>query len=414
MTVHNWLLKVGAKHALILLLLLRASRVVSVAATLQPLGDLPGGTFASWAGGVSADGSVVVSAGTPASGYGEAFRWTPGGGMVGLGVLPGGYFYSGAAGVSADGRVSAAPGVRTPITSRASQRHAQRRRAEVDAVAIGIETLLVDDPLLTVRDVYRMRPLTRVVFDRSLRTPPSARMLSTLESGPVVLVTGREAADTDRAARLRELGATVAAADRTVNGMLRVLADLGVQSLLLEGGPRLHGAFAEAGMIDEVEVYVAQGVVLPDGVPLASGLPLAGLADLDTPLAKGYEGGTDLSGGQWQRVALARALCAVRQGAGVVILDEPTAQLDVRGEAEIFERILAATRDCITILVSHRFSTVRHADRICVLEHGRVVELGTHQELMDLRGRYRTMFDLQAQRFGATADEEGTAYEQLA
>ena len=71
MTVHNWLLKVGAKHALILLLLLRASRVVSVAATLQPLGDLPGGSFASWAWGVSADGSVVVGAGTPASGYGE-------------------------------------------------------------------------------------------------------------------------------------------------------------------------------------------------------------------------------------------------------------------------------------------------------------------------------------------------------
>ena len=93
---------------------------------------------------------------------------------------------------------------------------------------------------------------------------------------------------------------------------------------------------------------------------------------LDTILAKGYDGGTDLSGGQWQRVALARALCAVRLGAGVVLLDEPTAQLDVRGEAEIFERILAATRQCTTILISHRFSTVRHADRICVLEHGRV------------------------------------------
>ena len=91
---------------------------------------------------------------------------------------------------------------------------------------------------------------------------------------------------------------------------------------------------------------------------------------LDTVLARGYEGGTDLSGGQWQRVALARALCAVRLGAGVVLLDEPTAQLDVRGEAEIFERILAATRHCTTILISHRFSTVRHADRICVLEHG--------------------------------------------
>ena len=72
----------------------------------------------------------------------------------------------------------------------------------------------------------------------------------------------------------------------------------------------------------------------------------------------------------------------MRLGAGVVLLDEPTAQLDVRGEAEIFDRILAATRDCTTILISHRFSTVRHADRICVLEGGRVVELGTHDELM--------------------------------
>ena len=129
--------------------------------------------------------------------------------------------------------------------------------------------------------------------------------------------------------------------------------------------------------------------------------------DLATTLAKGYPGGTDLSGGQWQRVALARALHAVRAGAGVVILDEPTAQLDVRGEAEIFERILRATRSCTTILVSHRFSTVRHADRICVLEHGRVVELGSHDELMALGGRYRTMFDLQAQRFALGEEEAG-------
>ena len=124
-----------------------------------------------------------------------------------------------------------------------------------------------------------------------------------------------------------------------------------------------------------------------------------GLAELDQPLARGYAGGTDLSGGQWQRIALARALCAVHQGAGLVILDEPTAQLDVRGEAAIFNRILAATRHCTTILVSHRFSTVRHADRICVLEAGHVVELGTHDELMALAGRYHTMFELQAARF---------------
>ena len=122
-------------------------------------------------------------------------------------------------------------------------------------------------------------------------------------------------------------------------------------------------------------------------------------------LARGYPGGTDLSGGQWQRVALARALCAVRQGAGVVLLDEPTAQLDVRGEAEIFDRILAATRHTTTILISHRFSTVRHADRICVLEHGKVVELGTHDELMAAGGRYRTMFELQASRFGDDSEE---------
>jgi ABC-type multidrug transport system fused ATPase/permease subunit len=140
----------------------------------------------------------------------------------------------------------------------------------------------------------------------------------------------------------------------------------------------------------------------------------AGLAGLDTVLARGYEGSTDLSGGQWQRVALARALCAVQLGAGVVLMDEPTAQLDVRGEAEIFDRVLAASRHCTTILISHRFSTVRHADRICVLEHGKVVELGTHDELMAQGGRYRTMFDLQARRFTATEDEEGKTYDVLA
>ena len=128
------------------------------------------------------------------------------------------------------------------------------------------------------------------------------------------------------------------------------------------------------------------------------------LASPDTVLSRAYERGTDLSGGQWQRVALARALCAVRLGAGVVILDEPTAQLDVRGEAEVFERILEATRGSTTILVSHRFSTVRRADRICVLEGGRVVELGSHDELMALGGRYRRLFELQAAHFDEEPD----------
>jgi ATP-binding cassette, subfamily B, bacterial len=132
-----------------------------------------------------------------------------------------------------------------------------------------------------------------------------------------------------------------------------------------------------------------------------------GLADFDTVLAKGYAGGTELSGGQWQRIALARAMAAVRLGAGLVLLDEPTAQLDVRGEAEIFERVLAATRSCTTILVSHRFSTVRHVDRIAVVEDGSIAELGSHDELMALRGRYWTMFSLQAQRFETGTPEEG-------
>ena len=163
--------------------------------------------------------------------------------------------------------------------------------------------------------------------------------------------------------------------------------------------------------------------VAPAGAPDAvvrAALAQAGAADLaglDAVLAKGYDGGIDLSGGQWQRVALARALAAThaaagRPGAGVILLDEPTAQLDVRGEAEIFDRILKATRGITTILVSHRFSTVRHADRICVVEGGRVVELGSHAELMALGGRYQTMFDLQAQRFdaedaGAAANHAG-------
>ncbi len=103
---------------------------------------------------------------------------------------------------------------------------------------------------------------------------------------------------------------------------------------------------------------------------------------------------------------MARALCAVSLGAGVVVLDEPTAQLDVRGETEIFERILQATRGRTTLLISHRFSTVRRADLICVLEHGRVAELGTHPELMALGGRYRHMFDLQASRFVAGETDE--------
>lgn len=120
---------------------------------------------------------------------------------------------------------------------------------------------------------------------------------------------------------------------------------------------------------------------------------------LDTVLDPGYDGGTDLSGGQWQRVALARAFAAVAAGAGVLVLDEPTAALDVRVEAQIFERFLESTRGMTTILVSHRLSSVRHADRIVVLGPHGIVEDGSHDELLDAAGEYSALFKLQASRF---------------
>ncbi|HEX2037606.1 MAG TPA: ABC transporter ATP-binding protein [Chloroflexota bacterium] len=127
----------------------------------------------------------------------------------------------------------------------------------------------------------------------------------------------------------------------------------------------------------------------------------------DTVLSRQYRGGADLSGGQWQRLALARALFAARAGASILILDEPTAHLDVRAEAALYARFLELTRGLTTVLISHRFATVRRADRIVVLEGGRVVEDGTHTELLAAGGRYARMFMLQARRFAAPGRIEG-------
>ncbi|MFE3181823.1 ABC transporter ATP-binding protein [Streptomyces violascens] len=137
---------------------------------------------------------------------------------------------------------------------------------------------------------------------------------------------------------------------------------------------------------------------------LAHAARLAGLAPVidtlphawDTPLSRRFTDGTDLSGGQWQRLALARALYAVEHGARVLVLDEPTAHLDVRAEAELYERFLDLTRGLTTILVSHRFATVRLADRICYVSDGRITEQGSHEELIAADGLYAQAFALQA------------------
>jgi ATP-binding cassette subfamily B protein len=124
-------------------------------------------------------------------------------------------------------------------------------------------------------------------------------------------------------------------------------------------------------------------------------------AGWETVLSPRYSGGTDLSGGQWQRIALARALYAIEGGARVLVLDEPTAQLDVRGEAAFYDRFLELTAGVTSIVISHRFASVRRADRIAVLEHGRIAELGSHAELLAHGGTYAEMFRVQAERFAS-------------
>src|SRR6516225_383729 len=120
-------------------------------------------------------------------------------------------------------------------------------------------------------------------------------------------------------------------------------------------------------------------------------------AGYHTQLGKWFRDGRELSGGQWQKIALSRAFMRTR--ADILVLDEPTAAMDAQAEAEVFEHFRQLARDRITILISHRFSTVRMADQIVVLNRGRIVERGSHEELMGLNGRYAHLFTLQARGY---------------
>jgi diaminohydroxyphosphoribosylaminopyrimidine deaminase/5-amino-6-(5-phosphoribosylamino)uracil reductase len=162
------------------------------------------------------------------------------------------------AAVSADGFIAESRDRRTLLTSEAANRHAHRARAEVDAIAVGVGTVLADDPLLTARTAFRERPLTRLVFDRQLRTPVSARLLSTLDAGPVIIVSSDHSVDADRQRALEKRGAEVMIlGDTAFAPLLRALGDRHVGSLLIEGGATLHAAAWRAGIVDFVRLYAA-------------------------------------------------------------------------------------------------------------------------------------------------------------
>ena len=186
----------------------------------------------------------------------------------------------------------------TALTGPEANALVHQERAEVDAIAIGSETLLVDDPVLTARGVYRDRPLVRVVFDRRLRTPPTARLFSTLAAGPVIVVSvasaqvreqGRRDALAAAGAELEFVEEPDADAEIASAGFLRAalarLAAREIMSLIVEGGPVLHRAFWRAGLVDRVELFVSPLAIGGDGVAW-SALPDGSIASLTALTAR--------------------------------------------------------------------------------------------------------------------------------
>ena len=178
------------------------------------------------------------------------------------------------AATSLDSRIAAAPGARTQLTSAEANRRTQRLRAAVDAIGIGSGTLLADDPLLTVRDCFRERPLARVVFDRRLRTPATARLLSTLDAGPVIILTTAAAVGgfPERAQSLKAAGATLIEGSGDLRADLRALVPFEISTLLLEGGAVMHAAAWTAAVIDRVHVIVAPTALGEGGVKFFDGI----------------------------------------------------------------------------------------------------------------------------------------------
>lgn len=189
--------------------------------------------------------------------------------------------------LSQDGRIAEAPGRRTTLTSPASHRHAHLRRAEADAIAVGSETIMVDDPQLTVRGVYRERPFTRVVLDRRLRIPPACRLLSTLDAGPVIIMSSQSAvrANGEAVAALEAAGARVEALPDGSDGSSASVASgafvasvvsmtsaferlvaLGVNALILEGGIGVQRVAWNEGLIDRLHVYQSPRILGEGGV----------------------------------------------------------------------------------------------------------------------------------------------------
>ena len=175
---------------------------------------------------------------------------------------------------SADAKIAAAPGVRTALTSREANRRTQRLRASVDAIGVGSATVIADDPILTVRDCYRLRELARVVFDRRLRISPQARLFSTLDAGPVIIMTtaAAVAGQSERVEALTRAGATLVEGSGTLPEDLRALVRFDISTLLLEGGAALHAAAWRAGLIDRVHVIVTPQMMGEGGVQSFEGI----------------------------------------------------------------------------------------------------------------------------------------------